>query len=76
MNYFLLKDLTQRDLSSLYSLIFYLQLKALRAVKALSLDNLVVGQYVANKDSSNPKAQMSYKDVKDVPEGVLSLFDL
>lgn len=52
---------------------FPVQVKVLKATKTLSLDDVVLGQYVADPDGKSDDARMSYLDDPTVPKGAIVL---
>lgn len=48
------------------------KVKVLKAIKPVQLKNVVLGQYVANPECTDPDASTSYKDEKDVPPNSLT----
>ena len=46
-------------------------MKVLKAIKALTLDDVVLGQYVGNPDGKDADSKLGYLDDKTVPKGKL-----
>lgn len=46
-----------------------LQVKVLKAIKALTMDDVVLGQYVADPEGKSEDARTSYIDDPTVPKG-------
>ncbi|WKY07577.1 hypothetical protein Q1695_007216 [Nippostrongylus brasiliensis] len=48
------------------------KVKVLKSIKPIELDDVILGQYIANPECSHPDAGHGYKDDKDVPEDSLT----
>ena len=44
------------------------KVKVLRCIKEISLDDIVLGQYVGDPQSTDPEARLGYLDDKTVPQ--------
>jgi len=44
------------------------KVKILRCIEPIKLENVVIGQYVGDKESTDPERQLGYLDDKGVPK--------
>lgn len=47
----------------------FFQVKVLRCIRELTLDDVVLGQYIGNPNGKDEDSKLSYLDDKTVPEG-------
>lgn len=55
---------------------FVCQVKVLKAVKALTLSDVVLGQYEGDPDGTTEDSKLSYLDDPTVPKGVFTISPL